>query len=87
MICDWLAIWECLFSGESSIKINVFRVGKEKRADVHMEDRGIKKEISPRTKASPARASLSKKLSNIERLHQPDTSFVCLLNTTKSNTI
>ena len=50
-------------------------------AYVHIEDRKIRKGVSP------AKTSLSEKLSNIERLHQPDTSFVCLSNTTKSDTI
>ena len=44
----------------------------------------IRKEISARTKASPTKASLSEKLNEIERLHQPDTLFVCLSNSTKS---
>ena len=43
--------------------------------------------MSPKTKPTPAKASLSEKLSNIERLHQPDTLFVCQSNTTKSDTI
>ena len=60
MICDWLANWKCLFPRESSIKVNVFRVGWEKISDDHTEDRWIRKEISPRTKASLAKASLSK---------------------------
>ena len=38
-------------------------------------------------KASPEKAWRPEKLSNIERQHQPDTSFVCPSNTTKINTI
>ena len=56
MICDWLANWECLFPGESFIKIEAFRVRKEKISDDHTTDRRIRKEISPRTKTSPAKA-------------------------------
>ncbi len=51
----------------------------EKRSDVHTKDKRIRKEISPRTKASPA-----EKLNKIEKLHQPNTSIVCLSNTTKA---
>ena len=85
-----------MFPGESSIKIDLFRVRREKISNVHTEDR-IRKEPFPRTKASPAKNSLSEKLSNIEiklsqierklshieRLHQPDNFFVCLSYTTK----
>ena len=39
----------------------------------------LKKEISPRTKASPTKASLFDKLSKIENLHQSDISFVSLI--------
>ena len=59
----------------------------EKISDVHNENRRLRKEISPRTKVSLSKASLSEKLSNIKRLHQPDTSFVCLSNLPKSDTI
>ena len=69
MICDWLANWNFLFPGEFSIQVDVFRVRGEKRSDVHTEDKRIKKEISPRIKANPAKASLSKKLCMRERLH------------------
>ena len=85
MICDWLANQECLFPGESSIKVDVLRVKREKRSDVHTKNKRIRKEIFPRTKASPAKDSLSKKLSKIERLHQPDISFVCVSTTTKKD--
>ena len=51
MICDWLANREWLFPGESPIKIDVFMVRK-KRFDIDTKDKGIRKEISPRTKAS-----------------------------------
>ena len=70
MISDWLANWECL--GEYLMKVHI-----------HIEDRKIRKEIFPSTKASPLKASSSEKLSNIERPHQPDTSFVCPSNATK----
>ena len=80
MICDLLANQEYSFLGESSIKIHAFRFRGE-ISDVHAEDQRIRKEISS------AKASLSEKLSNIGRPHQPDTSFVCLSNTTKSDTI
>ena len=78
MICDWLA------NRESSIKIDVFRVRWEKRSYVHTKDQRIRKEMFPRTKASPAKASLSEKLNKIEKLHQLITSVVCLSNTTKA---
>ena len=77
MICAWFANRESLFPEKSFIKVDLFRVRWEKISDVHTKDRGIRK-ISPRTTASLPKASLSKKLRNIERLHQPDTSFVCL---------
>ena len=57
----------------------------EKRSYVHTEDKRIK-EISPKMKASPAKAH-SEKLGKIEILHQPDTLFTCLSNTTKSDNI
>ena len=60
MICHWLANQECLFPGEFSIRIHVFRVRTEKKSNVHSEDKRIREEISPITKASPA------KLSNID---------------------
>ena len=69
MICDLLANWDCLFLGESSSKVDVFRVKWEKRSGVHAKDQRIRKKISPRSKNSPAKASFSEKLSNIERLH------------------
>ena len=62
MIIDWLANRDCLFPGESSVKIDVFRVRGEKRSDVHTEDKRIRKELK-----SPAKVSLSKKLSKLER--------------------
>ena len=40
-----------------------------------------------RTRASSAKALLAEKLSKIERLHLPDTSFVCLSNITKRDII
>ena len=83
MICDWLANWEYLFPRGPSIKMHVFRVRREKISDVHAKNRRIRKAISQRTEASPAKASFSENLSYRERLHQPDTSFVCLSNTTK----
>ena len=85
MICNWLANWECLFPRESSIKVNIFRVKREKRSDVHTINRRIRQEISPKTKVSLAKASFSKKLSNIERLHLP--AHLCLSKTTKSDNI
>ena len=69
MICNWLANWEYLFSGESFKKIDAFCIRREKRSDVHTEDQRIRREISSRTKASQAKASLSENLSKIERLH------------------
>ena len=84
MISDWLDNWECLFPGESSIKIDVFSVRWEKRSDVHTKGKRIRKEISPRTKVSQAKASISEKLNTIEKLHQPKISIVCLSNTTKA---
>ena len=62
-------------------------LGLEKISDVHTEDGRIRKEISPSTKTSPAKTSLDEKLSNIEKTHQPDTSFVGLSNRTKSDSI
>ena len=82
MICDWLAHRECFFSpSESSKRVDVFEVRSERRSDVHTEDKRIKKEISPRTKSSRAKASLSEKLSKIKILHISNTSIVSLLNT------
>ena len=69
MICDWLANQEYLFPWESSNKIDVFRVKKKKRSNVHIKDNRISKEISP------TKASLTKKLSTVERLHLPDTLY------------
>ena len=57
MIFDCIANQECLFKGESSMEINVFRVRGEKIFDVHGEDRRIRKEIAP------VKALLSEKLS------------------------
>ena len=73
--------------GQSRMFVSTGILRWEKRSDVHTEDRRIRKEVSPRTKASSTKASLSEKLSKIERLHQPDASFVCIPNTTKSDTI
>ena len=65
-------------------KIHVFSFRGEKRSDVHTKDKRIRKEISSRNKAFPAKASLSEKLITIEKLHQPNTSVVCLSNTIKA---
>ena len=54
----------------------------EKRSDIHTKDNRIRKEISPRIKASPAKATLSEKFNKI--LHKPNTSIVCFSNTTKA---
>ena len=43
MICDWLANRECLFPGEFSVKIDVFRVRCEKRSDIHTKDKRQRK--------------------------------------------
>ena len=59
--------------GESQLKY-MFLDLEEKISDVHTEDRRIRKEISPSTEASLAKASLYEKFSNTERLHQPDLS-------------
>ena len=48
-----------------------FSVRWEKRSDVPTKDKGIRKKISPRNKASPAKASFFEKLNKIEKLHQP----------------
>ena len=85
MICDWLANRECLFTRKSLIKVNILRVWWKKRSVVHTEDKRIRKEISLRTKFSPAKVSLSEKIELDRRLHKPDTSFVCFSNTTKIN--
>ena len=60
MIYDWFTNGECLFPGESLIRIDVFRVRCEKRSDVHTKDKRIRKEISPRTKAFPAKTTIQK---------------------------
>ena len=67
-------------------KIHVVKVRRED-IDAHTKDRKIRKQISPSTDAFSEKPSLDEKLSNIEKTHQPDTSFVCLLNKTKSNSI
>ena len=46
------------FPGKILYKINGFSVRGEKIFDVHTKDRIIRKEISPRTKASSEKASL-----------------------------
>ena len=40
------------------MKIGVFRVRLKKRSDVDTKDQRIRKEISPRTKVSPANSTL-----------------------------
>ena len=49
----------------------VLKTRRKKRSDVRMEEKRIRKEISPRTKASPAKDIFSEKMNEIERLHQP----------------
>ena len=44
--------------------------GLDKKIDVHTKDKRIRKKISPGTKVSPVKASLSENLSHKERLHQ-----------------
>ena len=46
-----------------------------------------KKRNLSKNKASPVKALLSEKLDKIERVHQPDTSIVCLSNTIKTDNI
>ena len=58
MISDWLANQECFFSGEFSIKTPFQRVQRERKFEDHIEDRRIKKEVSPNAKASTAKATL-----------------------------
>ena len=82
MTCDWLAQRECLFLVESLIKIHVFKVRGEDFLYPYRRQENEKK-ISPSTKVSSAKAKLFEKLSNKERLHQPDTLFVCFSNKTK----
>ena len=61
MIFDWLANRESLFSGESSLRIYVFSVRREKGADVPTEGKEKRKEIAPKTKA-PTKTSPNEKL-------------------------
>ena len=68
----------------SSLNRDVFRVRWEKRSDVHSKDKRIRKKISPKTKASLAKASIFEILNRIEKLHQPKISIDCLSNTTKA---
>ena len=44
----------------------------------------MRKEISPTTKAPPAKDSLSEKLNKIEKLHQTNTPIAYLSNTRKA---
>ena len=85
MISDWLANGECCFPGESFIKIDIFGVRWEKRSDDHTIDERIRKEISPRTKASLAKSSFSEKLNELEKLHQTNTSIVGLSDNKSKN--
>ena len=65
MIYDWLNNREFFFPMGILYKTDVFLGGGrwEKRYDVHTEDQRIRKKVSPRTKASLTKASLSEKLS------------------------
>ena len=67
MFCDWSDNQQYLFPGESSIKIHIFRVRREKISYAHTENNIIRTEISTRAKASQVKFLHSEILRKVKR--------------------
>ena len=77
MICDyWLANLECLFPGESSIKIHAFGLNKRKISNVHTEGGNKKKKSLQELK--PLRQNLTLRKIVSDRKTSPARYLICL---------
>ena len=89
MICESLANLKCfprVILNKKKKRLMFFK-GKERKLQRPYWRQEDKKRNISKQKSCSSKSLIFQRLSNIERLHQPDTSSLCLSNTTKSDTI